>query len=576
MDFKKQCFILFKKLLNFAIHNSKQIKMKRKTIVVLTMLALFLGVMSCQNTEKNTASQSQEDSKNKELLEIYTDFTLTANIDHLSANEKEMLKILFKAADIMNNIYWKESFGDKKGLMSQLSDPYSKKFAEINYGPWNRLNDNKSFVEGIGEKPKGVEFYPKDMTKEEFEAWDDPNKNSQYTVIVRNKDGQLQSVWYHDYFKEEITETANLLKQAAELAVDEGFKRYLNLRAEALLTDDYLDSDMAWMEMKHNHIDIVIGPIENYEDALFGTKAAHEAFILIKDIEWTKKLAHFAQFLPELQKQMPVEDKYKQEKPGSDADLGAYDAIFYAGDCNAGSKTIAINLPNDERVHLEKGSRRLQLKNAMRAKFDKILLPISDILIAEDQRKHLTFDAFFSNTMFHEVAHGLGIKNTINGKGDVRSAIKEQYSALEEGKADILGLFLVTKLHEKGELGDVDLMDNYVTFMAGIFRSVRFGAASSHGKANMIRFNYFLEREAFTKNSDGTYSINMEKMKAASADLTQLILKIQGDGDYDAAKKLVKDMGIITPDLQADLDRIDAAGIPVDIVFNQGEKYLKF
>jgi len=576
MDFKKQCFILFKKLLNFAIHNSKQIKMKRKTIVVLTMLALFLGVMSCQNTEKNTASQSQEDSKNKELLEIYTDFTLTANIDHLSANEKEMLKILFKAADIMNNIYWKESFGDKKGLMSQLSDPYSKKFAEINYGPWNRLNDNKSFVEGIGEKPKGVEFYPKDMTKEEFEAWDDPNKNSQYTVIVRNKDGQLQSVWYHDYFKEEITETANLLKQAAELAVDEGFKRYLNLRAEALLTDDYLASDMAWMEMKHNHIDIVIGPIENYEDALFGTKAAHEAFILIKDIEWTKKLAHFAQFLPELQKQMPVEDKYKQEKPGSDADLGAYDAIFYAGDCNAGSKTIAINLPNDERVHLEKGSRRLQLKNAMRAKFDKILLPISDILIAEDQRKHLTFDAFFSNTMFHEVAHGLGIKNTINGKGDVRSAIKEQYSALEEGKADILGLFLVTKLHEKGELGDVDLMDNYVTFMAGIFRSVRFGAASSHGKANMIRFNYFLEREAFTKNSDGTYSINMEKMKAASADLTQLILKIQGDGDYDAAKKLVKDMGIITPDLQADLDRIDAAGIPVDIVFNQGEKYLKF
>ena len=550
--------------------------MKRKTIVVLTMMALFLGVISCENTEKSKANNKQENLENKDLLEIYTDFTLTANIDHLSANEKEMLKILFKAADIMNNIYWKESFGDKEGLMSHIQNPYSKKFADINYGPWNRLDDNKSFIEGIGSKPKGVQFYPEDMTKEEFESWDDVNKSSQYTMIIRDKKGNLQSVWYHDYFKEEINQTSNLLKQAAELAVDEGFKKYLNLRAEALLTDDYLASDMAWMEMKNNHIDIVIGPIENYEDALFGTKAAHEAFVLVKDIQWTKKLAHFAQFLPELQEQMPVEDKYKQEKPGSDADLGAYDAIYYAGDCNAGSKTIAINLPNDERVHLEKGSRRLQLKNSMRAKFDKILLPISKILIAEDQREHLSFDAFFSNTMFHEVAHGLGIKNTINGKGDVRSAIKEQYSALEEGKADILGLFMVTKLHEKGELGDVDLMDNYVTFMAGIFRSVRFGAASSHGKANMIRFNYFLGREAFKKNSDGTYSINMEKMKSASADLTQLILKIQGDGDYDAAKKLVKDMGIITASLQADLDRIDAAGIPVDIVFNQGVKYLKF
>jgi len=550
--------------------------MKIKTLLNIAILAMFLGIVSCENAEDKKTTDVQKAEPNKVLLDTYTDFTLTANIDHLSDNEKDMLKILFKAADIMNTIYWKESYGDKDALMTKISDPYAKKFAEINYGPWNRLDNNKSFVDGIGTKPAGVQFYPSDMSKEEFDAWDNPDKSSQYTMIVRDEEGQLQAVWYHDYFNEEIEKTAKLLMQAADLAVDEGFKSYLNLRAEALLTDDYLASDMAWMDMKNNHIDIVIGPIENYEDALFGTKAAHEAFVLIKDVGWTKKLAHFAQFLPELQTQMPVEEKYKQEKPGSDADLGAYDAVYYAGDCNAGSKTIAINLPNDERVHLEKGSRRLQLKNSMRAKFDKILLPISDILIAEDQRKHLSFDAFFSNTMFHEVAHGLGIKNTINGKGDVRSAIKEQYSALEEGKADILGLFMVTKLHEKGELGDVDLMNNYVTFMAGIFRSVRFGAASSHGKANMIRFNYFLKKEAFAKNNDGTYSINMEKMKIASADLTQLILKIQGDGDYDAAKNLVKEMGIITVDLQADLDRIDAAGIPVDITFNQGVKYLKF
>jgi ribosomal protein L21E len=518
--------------------------------------------------------QVQTKTKMQQLVDTYTDFTLTSDISHLTDQEKKMVKILYQAADIMNAIYWKESYGDKDALMRQIADSAERQFVEINYGPWNRLDGNKAFVEGIGEKPLGVQFYPADMTKEEFEAWDDPNKLSQYTMIVRQADGSLKSVWYHEYFKKEIDQVAGLLKEAAKLAVDDGFKKYLNLRAEALLTDDYLASDMAWMDMKNNHVDLVIGPIENYEDALFGKKAAHEAFVLIKDMEWTKKLAHFTQFLPELQEEMPVEAKYKQEKPGGNADLGAYDAVFYAGDCNAGSKTIAINLPNDERVHLQKGSRRLQLKNAMRAKFDKILVPISKILIAEDQRSHIKFNSFFENTMFHEVAHGLGIKETINGKGDVRSALKEQFSALEEGKADILGLFMVTKLNERGELGEEDLMDNYVTFMASIFRSVRFGVASSHGKANMIRFNYFLERKAFAKNTDGTYSIDMENMKAASASLTQLILRIQGDGDYDAAKALVMEKGVITPALQLDLDKIDAAGIPIDIIFNQGPERL--
>ncbi len=552
--------------------------MIKEKYFALVIFGLFLGFQSCEEPVKEAAvnEEVQEMSKTQQLVQTYTDFTLTADISHLSANEKDMLHVLFQAADIMNTIYWKQTYGNKEALFNEIADPYAKQYADINYGPWDRLDDNSSFIEGIGAKPAGVQFYPQDMTKEEFDAWDDENKDSQYTMIIRQEDGSLKSVWYHDYFKKEIDEVSNLLKKAAILAADDGFKNYLNLRAEALLTDDYLASDMAWMDMRDNNVDLVIGPIENYEDAFLGKRAAHEAFILIKDIEWTKKLAHFAQFLPELQSQMPVEEKYKREIPGSNADLGAYDAIYYAGDCNAGSKTIAINLPNDERVHLAKGSRRLQLKNSMRAKFDKILLPISHKLISKEQQKHVTFDAFFANTMFHEVAHGLGIKNTINGKGDVRSAIKEQYSALEEGKADILGLFMVTKLHEKGELGDSDLMDNYVTFMAGIFRSVRFGAASSHGKANMIRFNYFLEKEAFSKATDGTYAIDMEKMKLASSDLTQLILKIQGDGDYDAAKKLVKDMGIISPDLQSDLDRIDAAGIPVDIIFKQGPKYLKF
>lgn len=551
--------------------------MSPKYHYLIILLATVLSFQSCDDAPKTESTQkSFSDTETATKSDIYTTFTLTSDISHLSANEKQMLKLLFEAADLMNQIYWKQTFGNKEALMENISDSNLMLFAEINYGPWDRLDNNIPFIEGFGAKPDGARFYPEDITKDEFDAWKDDNKLSQYTMITRNEQGQLQSVWYHEYFKAEIEKAASLLKEAAVLANDEGFKKYLNLRAQALLTDDYLASDMAWMDMRDNNVDLVIGPIENYEDALYGTKAAHEAFILIKDLEWTKKLAHFAQFLPELQKQMPVDEKYKQEKPGSNADLGAYDAVFYAGDCNAGSKTIAINLPNDERVHLEKGSRRLQLKNSMKAKFDKILVPISDILIAEEQRKHVTFDAFFANTMFHEVAHGLGIKNTINGKGDVRSALKEQYSALEEGKADILGLFMVTKLHEMGELGQADLMDNYVTFMAGIFRSVRFGAASSHGKANMVRFNYFLEKGAFTKNENGTYAIDMAKMQEASKDLTQMILQIQGDGDYEAAKNMIIERGIIGPDLESDLDMIDAAGIPVDIVFKQGVEYLNF
>ncbi len=551
--------------------------MSQKYHYLIILMATVLSFQSCDdapNTESTHKSFSDTETATKS--DIYTTFTLTSDISHLSANEKQMLKLLFAAADLMNQIYWKQTFGNKEALMENISDSNLILFAEINYGPWDRLDNNTPFIEGFGAKPDGARFYPEDMTKDEFDAWKDDNKLSQYTMITRNEQGQLQSVWYHEYFKAEIEKAVSLLKEAAVLANDDGFKKYLNLRAQALLTDDYLAGDMAWMDMRDNNVDLVIGPIENYEDALYGTKAAHEAFILIKDLKWTKKLAHFAQFLPELQKQMPVDEKYKQEKPGSNADLGAYDVVFYAGDCNAGSKTIAINLPNDERVHLEKGSRRLQLKNSMKAKFDKILVPISDILIAEEQRKHVTFDAFFANTMFHEVAHGLGIKNTINGKGDVRSALKEQYSALEEGKADILGLFMVTKLHEMGELGDADLMDNYVTFMAGIFRSVRFGAASSHGKANMVRFNYFLEKGAFTKNENGTYAIDMAKMQEAGKDLTQMILRIQGDGDYEAAKTMIIERGIIGPDLESDLDMIDAAGIPVDIVFNQGVEYLNF
>jgi len=346
------------------------------------------------------------------------------------------------------------------------------------------------------------------------------------------------------------------------------------MRAQALRNDDYQASDFAWMDMKNNPIDIVIGPIENYEDQLYGYRAAFESYVLVKDQSWSEKLAKFAAYLPELQKGLPVSKKYKKEVPGSDADLNAYDVVYVAGHANAGGKTIAINLPNDETVQLEKGTRRLQLKNAMRAKFDAIMEPIAQTLITPEQRKNVTFTAFFANTMFHEVAHGLGIKNTINDKGTVRQALKEHASALEEGKADILGLYMIRQLLNKGAITEGTLTDYYTTFMAGIFRSVRFGASSAHGKANMVRFNYFAEQEAFSRSKEGLYSVNIEKMTAAIDSLSALILKIQGNGDYQGVDKLVKESGIIHDELASDLAKLEAAGIPVDIVFEQGKQVL--
>jgi hypothetical protein len=326
------------------------------------------------------------------------------------------------------------------------------------------------------------------------------------------------------------------------------------------------------MQMKNNDIDIVIGPIENYEDQLYNYKAAHESFILIKDQEWSKRLAGLAELLPVLQKDLPVDDQFKKEIPSSNSDINVYDAVYYAGDCNAGSKTIAINLPNDPEVRTKFGSRKLQLKNSIRYKFENILLPISEVLIAEDQRKYIDFDAFFENTMFHEVAHGLGVDYTINGKGQVRTALMDTYTALEESKADILGLFIVTRLAEMGELKDKDLMTNYVTFMAGIFRSVRFGAASAHGKSNMIRFYYFQEAGAFTRDeATGTYRVDFEKMKEAMTNLTREIITIQAYGDYEKSSKLIELKGFIRDDLQKDLNRLSEKDIPVDLVFEQGK-----
>lgn len=537
--------------------------------------AALLAMAGCSKAPESAAPAETGESEVAAIAtprpDIYAEFGLNADLSSLSANRQDVLRLLISASQIMDDLFWRQAYGDDyQDWLASIGVSDVRRFAEINYGPWDRLANDEPFMP-VDPKPLGARFYPADMTKEEFEAWEEPDKRGLYTFVRRNADGGLALQPYHEEYAEELQEAADLLRQAAEFAEHEAFADYLRLRADALLSDEFRASDMAWMDVRGNPIEVVIGPIETYEDRLYGYRTAYESYVLIKDMSWSERLAKFAAFLPELQRGLPVPNAYKAEEPGTDSDLNAYDVIYYAGHSNAGSKTIAINLPNDEAVQLAKGTRRLQLKNAMQAKFERILLPITDVLIDESQRDFVTFDAFFANTMFHEVAHGLGIKNTVNGTGTVRAALKDVASSMEEGKADILGLYMITALHDAGELGDVDIRDYYTTFMASVFRSIRFGASSAHGKANMVRFNFFSERGAFVRDAEkGTYRVDFERMEDAMAALSELLLVLQGDGDYEGARTLTEERGVIGSQLQADLDRLTEADIPVDIIFRQG------
>jgi hypothetical protein len=512
------------------------------------------------------------------LVDQYATVRLTADLTGLADADRELIRHLIEAAEIMDDVFWMQAYGDEQQALALAGgDEATRRYLEINYGPWDRLRDNEPFVPGVGPKPLGANLYPADMTDEELEAASarNPELRSLYTLVRRDGSGALTAVPYHEAFARQHNAAAEKLREAAGLSADSDLMRYLRLRADALETDEYQESDLAWMDMKDNRIDVVIGPIETYEDTRYGLKATHEALVLLKDMEWSARLARFAQLLPALQQGLPVPAAYKRETPGAESELNAYDVVYYAGEANAGAKAIAVNLPNDEQVQLEKGTRRLQLKNAMRAKFDQIMMPIAEALIAPDQRAHVTFDAFFANTMFHEVAHGLGVKNTIGGRGTVREALREYASPMEEGKADVVGLHMVEQLIDQGELTDSAVEDHFVTFLAGIFRSVRFGAADAHGRANMVRFQFFQEMGAFTRDAaTGTYRVDFEAMSRAVEELSRLILTLQGDGDYAGVDTLMTERGFVPPDLQADLDRLDTMGIPRDVVFEQGVEVL--
>ncbi|EAL69775.2 hypothetical protein DDB_G0275419 [Dictyostelium discoideum AX4] len=516
----------------------------------------------------------------KKLINQYSVISLEKDISYLSKNDKLMIEILFNASKIVDDIFWKQTLGkSKQQFLVNYKDKDIREYCSINYGPWDRLNNDNSFIDGIGNKPPTLNFYPLDITEDEFDNFNNSLKKSSYTVLRRDN-GQsknLKCIWYNQEYKTEVMKISNLLMKASNYSSDKGFKEYLKKRSIALSNDQYYDSDITWMEMTNNPIEIVIGPIETYDDTFKGLKASFQSQLLIKDLVWSEKIKKYNSMLPELQENLPVEDKkYKSEKSGSSkGDMYVYDLIASYGSGNAGPKNIAINLPNDPKVQLDKGTRKIQIKNLMKAKFDEILMPIAKRVIDPTQLKHVTFEnGFFENVMFHEISHGLGVKFLVDGSGtSVHQALEVYYSPLEEAKADILGIYFITYLAEHNLISNKDLMDNYVSYIAGIFRSVRFGSSNAHAKANTLNFNFLHKYGAFEKNSTTNYfSVNFNKMKLAIPKLVNHILVIQGNGNKKAAQSWINEMGT----LNIEDIIIDYSGIPIDIVFKQGLNLLKF
>ncbi len=539
--------------------------MQTKHLRIITFIFAVSILISCQQADREYQEQIQE------RLDQYEEFVLTTDLSWLSDQEREMIPTLIAAADMIDEIFWIQSYGNKQHLKDHMEDPYAWEYALINYGPWGRLEGHTAFYPGFGDKPLGANFYPPDMEREEFNAWEDPDKRSPYTMIRRIGDGSLVSIPYADAFAEQNEEIDRLLQLAASLAENEGQERYLRLLGNAFKNDEFLTSDRAWMEMKDNNIDFIARPFDTGEDRKFGHKKAHSSYLVVKDHEWSSKLEHFADMIPELQQRLPVPAQYKQESPGDDSEIFVYDAIYYGGHCNAGPKIIALHLPHDRDVTEDTGTRSMQLRNVMEAKYESILEPIADIIIHEEQREYVNFDAFFHLTAFHEIAGGLGITRTIDGEGSVRDALREYYGVIDATTTDLMALFMINQLYQMGEFTEQQMKEAYVTSFASILRSSRFGDAGAHGTAGMMRFNFFAREEAFRRDQEtNTYKVDFENLTAAVEKMVEELITLQGDGDYDAAREMIQRDGGMIETLQGDIDRINREDIPVDVFFRQG------
>ena len=500
--------------------------------------------------------------------------TLTTDLlARLTTRERAMLPVLIHACEEMDQIFWQQAAGDRTTVLSGIEDPEIRSLVDFNYGPWDRRRDNLPLVPGVGPKPAGARFYPPDMDVAEFDAAcaESPERaaalRSPYSVVRRDGAGRLVAIAYHEAFASHLERASSALREAAEMADDPAFRMYLERRAEALIDDDYRASELAWLDTKDAGIDLIIGPVEEYEDALLGRKTAHEGILLLKDKDRSVRFDRVTALLPQLQAGLPVPIGYKMDVPSLDGGIGVYDVIAYAGDACA-TAPDAITLPNDEDLQLEKGTRRLQLRNAMRVNFDLMTVPVAASVIAADQRPHVDFEAYFAFVMCHEIAHGLGVKRTIDQRLPVSDVLLDQHSPVEEGKADVVGLHMLASLVDSGELAETTLMSCYVTYMAELIRQIRKGSASGYARANLANLGFLHETGAIVRdNAEGTYAVDAGRMRGAIDSMAGRYLRLQGDGDYAAALRFIPKVMDLTPEVRADLDRLAANSIPNAIRF---------
>lgn len=526
----------------------------KKTII---LLGIAFALASCGGNR----------SAIRHEIDHYATVTVPApDLSGITENGKEVLNLYRFAAYEADAIYWKQYFGDK-GAMEALEDPQAREYAMINYGPWDRIT-GRPFIEGYDERPAGVNFYPSGMTPEEFASAPLKDKKSPYTLLSRDDKGNLQTVWYHDAYADEITKIAAYLGAAAEITIKPSVKNYLLKKIEALKTDDYYEADLAWLEMEDSKMDLVIGPNESNDDQLLGLKKSYGALVLLKDLALTEKLGRYASLVPELQKELPCDESYKAFTPGTASDIFVCDALCYAGSYNAGIKEIAVNLPYDERVQAERGTRTILLGNVIDAKFNAIMGPVSELFLIEDA-PNVTRNAFLVNLAFREMAHGLGVKETLDGRGTVEEALGSYALTLEEAKANAVGAYLAAATFKYPDLSTFVGRENVIaTFVTSLIRSQRFGEGEALGRGNMLILNWLLSNGALSRNGSAKYSIDYDKTVDALGSLSAAILRIQAEGDAEAAGKLVSEYAVKPASYNEDTRNMSLENIPIDVRFD--------
>lgn len=545
-----------------------------------------ITLISCQQQSESANGIQTEKEVMKNKIAQFAPVEIKYDTAKLSENQRMVIKKLFEASQLIDSIFFTQVYSKNKEIKNQLENSNSEidklnlEYFNIMKGPFDRLDHQKPFI-GTDAKPKGANFYPEDMTREEFNEWikEHPGDESKFiseVTAIRREDGKLIAIPYSEFYKSYLTKAAKLLREAAEYSDNSSLKKYLTLRAKAFETNDYYQSDMAWMDLKNNDIEVVIGPYEVYEDEMFNYKAAFESYISIKDPVESEKLEKFGKYLKAIEMNLPIENKYKNTQRGSESPIVVVNEVYAAGDGKRGVTTLAFNLPNDERVRKAKGSKKVMLKNINEAKFEKQLKPISEIVMDSSQIKYVTVDAFFTHALMHEISHGVGPGFiTVNGeKTEVKRELKETYSTIEECKADVLGMYNLIFMIEKNEFPKSFADETWATFLAGIFRSVRFGITEAHGSGNAIIYNYVLENGGYDYNEETQkVKVNTDKIYDVIKNLANKLLTIQATGDYKGAKDLIAKYAVISPTMKTIISKLE--NIPVDIkpVFQIEEYY---